>query len=60
MLKTISKLKGVRLLKKTSQKHINGGFGPECPVYHPTGCFSGPFYCNIYNLPICNPLDANH
>ncbi|WP_298427011.1 hypothetical protein [uncultured Kordia sp.] len=60
MLKNISVLEGVRLLKKANQKNIHGGLSPGCPVQHNTGCFSGPFYCNIHNLPICSPLDSNH
>ncbi len=60
MLKKISNLEGVHLLEKSNQKQINGGLSPGCPVPIPGGCFSGPFYCNIYGLPICKPLDATN
>lgn len=60
MLKKISNLEGVHLLEKSSQKQINGGLPPECPVHHPNGCFTGPFYCNIHGLPICKPLDETN
>ncbi|TSE06815.1 MULTISPECIES: hypothetical protein [Aquimarina] len=57
MLQNILNLKGINSIKKNVQKQINGGLPPECGAGPSTGCFSGPFYCNIHGLPICNPLD---
>ncbi|EZH73141.1 hypothetical protein ATO12_19230 [Aquimarina atlantica] len=57
MLQNILNLAGVNQLNKTKQLELKGGLPPECPAAFPTGCFSGPFYCNIYNLPICSPID---
>lgn len=57
MLKSISSLGTA--LNKTEQQFINGGLNPGCPVNTNLNCFSGPFYCNVFNLPICNPLDEN-
>ncbi len=58
MLENILNINGVDKLNKNYQKTINGGTLSGCPTVFPTGCFAGaPFYCNIYNLPICGPID---
>lgn len=57
MLKNILSVNGVLKLNKNEQKTVHGGISPECAASSPTGCFSGPFYCNIYGLPICYPID---
>ncbi|PCH51914.1 MAG: hypothetical protein COC22_04940 [Flavobacteriaceae bacterium] len=47
-----------KALSKAEQKEINGGLGPECPVSDPSlGCYTGPFYCNTFGLPICTKYD---
>ncbi len=58
MLRNISNLGSV--LNTSEQKSIHGGLNPGCPVNTNPHCFSGPFYCNVFNLPICSPLDENN
>lgn len=57
MLENILNLADVSLLNKEEQKKLKGGTPPECAISFPTGCFTGPFYCNIHNLPVCDPID---
>ncbi|MBQ0735983.1 hypothetical protein [Aquimarina celericrescens] len=57
MLYNILNLEGVHSLRKSDQILLNGGTPPECAPSSPTGCFTGPFYCNIHHLPICDPID---
>ncbi|MBW1298851.1 hypothetical protein [Aquimarina litoralis] len=58
MLQNILKSKGAIVLHKNEQKQINGGLSPICPLPKPGDtCYSGPFFCNTFGLPICNLID---
>jgi len=57
-MKKLANLNGVKALGRMEQKSINGGHPlAECSTGGGDGCFSGPYYCNIFGLPICSPLD---
>ncbi|WP_348745840.1 hypothetical protein [Tenacibaculum sp. 190524A02b] len=50
-------LKVGKSLNKKELKNIKGELDNNCPPQTLNNCFTGPFHCNIHQLPICPPIN---